>query len=458
MKEYDVIVIGSGAGLDILETAAEHGLKTALIDRGPAGGTCLNVGCIPSKMLIFPADRIMEIREAEKLGVKAEVIDIDFQAIMQRMHDEVDTDSENIRKSLKNSNDIDYYEDTGEFIDSYTLKVGDQTLRAKQIYIAAGTRPFIPPIKGLDSVEHLNNETLLQLEKAPRSLIIVGGSYIGVEFAHFFEAMGTRVTVLEMENRLLSGEEPEISSVVEKALKNRMTVMTGVEAQEVKTASDGGIVVVCSDRSTGEKREITAEKLLLATGRRSNADLLKVEKTGINTDARGFIEVDEYLETNIKGIFAVGDINGRELFTHTAHAEAAVAGSNGIHGQRNKMDYKAAPHAVFTHPQIASVGLSEADAAKSFNIKVGKANYSDTALGIAMVDREGFAKIILEQETDRILGAHIVGPWASVLIQEIINAMTDGSGFDAIAKGLHIHPALSELVQRALFNAEKNDG
>ena len=453
MKEYDIIVIGSGAGLDILDTAVEHGRKVALIDRGPIGGTCLNVGCIPSKMLIFPADRVMEIREAARLGVEANITDIDFGAIMRRMHDVVNTDSNSIKRYLKESKELDYYDGLGEFIDEYTLKVGDQTLRANQIFIAAGTRPVVPPIKGLDSVEYLNNETLLQFEKTPKSMIIVGGSYIGVEFAHFFEAMGTEVTVLEMAPRLLPREEVEISEVVEKSLKRRMKVLTSVEAEAVVSSSDGGVMLSYRHRGSGEMQQIHAEKLLLATGRRSNSDLLKVEKSGIAVDEQGFVKVDEYLETNVKGIYAVGDINGRELFTHTAHAEAAVAAANGIHGQRQKMDYRASPHAVFTHPQVASVGLSEAEAAKHHIIMVGRADYRDTALGTAMMDEEGFAKIILEQNTGRILGAHIVGPWASVLIQEVVNAMASDGGLNQITAGIHIHPALSELVIKAFSKA-----
>ncbi|MDV2989931.1 MAG: dihydrolipoyl dehydrogenase [Dehalogenimonas sp.] len=453
MKKYDVIVIGSGAGLDILDMAVEHGMKTALIDRGPTGGTCLNAGCIPSKMLIFPADRVMEIREASRLGISAEVSSIDFGAIMRRMHQVVNDDRAGIRRYLENSSELEFYDGTGEFIAPYTLQVGDQKLKAEKIFIAAGTRPLLPPIKGLDTVEYLNNESLLNLTHAPESLIIIGGGYVGVEFAHFFEAMGTEVTVLEMQSTILPGEEPEISEVVTRALGARMTLLTSAEVTATGQAADGRIEVSYRQSGASDVKTISAEKLLVAAGRQSNADLLKVDKGGIKQDPNGFINVDEYLETNLKGIYAVGDINGRELFTHTGHAEAAVAAANGLHGQREKMDYKASPHAVFTHPQVASVGLSQSAAAKEYKIMIGRADYKDTALGTAMMNEDGFFKVILQRETGRILGAHVVGPWASVLIQEVINAMAVDGGLNHIASGIHIHPALSEVVLKALSNA-----
>lgn len=453
MKKYDVIVIGSGAGLDILDTAVGLGMKAALIDRGPTGGTCLNVGCIPSKMLIFPADRVMEIREASRLGIKAEISGIDFGLIMRRMHHVVNDDSAGIRRYLESSPDLDFYDGRGEFVAPYILQVGKQKLTAEKIFIAAGTRPMLPPINGLETVEHLNNESLLNLAKAPESLVIIGGGYVGVEFAHFFEAMGTEVTVLEMQAAILPGEEPEISEVVEKALAARMTIMTGTEVSEVGLAPNGRINVYYRRNHKGDVKFIAAEKLLIATGRRSNTDLLKTENADLKLDGNGFIAVDEYLETNQKGIYAVGDINGKELFTHTAHAEAAVAVANGLHGHRIKMNYRASPHAVFTHPQVASVGLSQSSAYEEYKILVGRADYKDTALGTAMGDEDGFFKVILEQETERILGAHVVGPWASVLIQEVINAMAVEGGLNHIAAGIHIHPALSEVVLKALSNA-----
>ncbi|XUW99436.1 MAG: dihydrolipoyl dehydrogenase [Dehalogenimonas sp.] len=457
VKEYDIVIVGSGTGLDILDMAVEHGHTVALIDRGPIGGTCLNVGCIPSKMLIFPADRIMEIRESAKLGIDAEIKGVNFRAIMDRMRQSVNGDRVKIEKYLKESKALDFYHDETEFIGEFTLSVGGERIKGKQIYLVSGSRPLIPPIPGLDSVEYLTNETLLDLVEAPKSLAVLGGGSTGVEYAHFFEAMGTDVTVIEMEPRLLPNEEPEISAFLQMALARRMIVQTECTADSVEKASGGGVIIQTNHSRTGLKAEIRAEKLLVATGRRSNADLLKVNRSGIATAKDGYIKVNSRMETSVKGIYAFGDAIGREMFTHTSHAEAEIAGANGIHGQHLRMDFSAAPHAIFTHPQIASVGLTEEDAAKKYKIKVGKADYHDIALGSAMLQAEGFAKIILEAESGRILGGHIIGPWASVLIQEVINAMARKGTLDDIAAGIHIHPALSELIIRALFNAKEAD-
>jgi dihydrolipoamide dehydrogenase len=456
MKEYDVIIVGSGAGLDILDVAVQHGLKTALAEHGPAGGTCLNVGCIPSKMLIFPADRVMEIQEALSVGVKARVESIDFDFIMQRMRRVVDPDREGIKRHLEKSKDFEYYAARAEFVAPYQLKVGAETITAKKIFLASGTRPLIPDLAGLDSVPYLTSETLLNLEKLPASLVIIGGGYIGVEYAHFFQAMGTTVTILEMGPNLVPGEDPEISALLQVSLARRMKVLTGARAVLV-TPGEPGVFIQIVHAATGQRETISAEKLLVAAGRRSNADILKAELGGIALDEKGFFKVDSHLETNIKGIYGIGDANGREMFTHTAHAEAAVAAANGIHSRSETMDYRAAPHAIFTHPQVASVGLTEAAAGLKHNIRVGRAGYADIALGSAMGQREGFAKIILDRQTDKLLGCHIIGPWASVVIQEAINAMARGGGADDIARGIHIHPALSELVIKALNNAYETE-
>ena len=457
VREYDIVIVGSGAGLDILNMAVEHEHTTALIDRGPVGGTCLNLGCIPSKMLIFPADRIMEIRESAKLGISAEIKNVDFKAIMERMRKLVNGDQAKIQKYLKESKAFDFYQGEAEFIGDFTLSFRGQRIKGKQIYLVSGSRPLIPPIPGFETVEYLTNETLLDLTDVPKSLIVLGGGYVGVEYAHFFETVGSEVSIIEMGPRLLPNEEPEVSAFLQMALSRRMTVQTECTAESVEKAPGGGVIVHTSHTRTGLKGEITAETLLVAAGRRSNADLLKVHTSGIAVDKNGYIKVNSRMETNVKGIYAFGDAIGREMFTHTSHAEAEVAGSNGIHGQRSRMDFTAAPHAVFTHPQIASVGLTEEEARRKHKIKIGHAEYHETALGAAMGQDEGFAKIILEEGSGKILGCHIIGPWASALIQEVINAMARKGTIKDIVVGIHIHPALPELITRALANTAEAD-
>jgi len=454
MKKYDVIVIGSGCGMNIVDEALAHGLSVALVDKGPLGGTCANLGCIPSKMLIFAADRIAEAQEARKLGIEAEIRNIDFGFIMERMRTSVRENHKHMKQGIADTKNLGYYEGEGHFVDDCTIEVNGEKVKGDKIFIASGSRPLIPPIKGLESLGYLTNETVLQLKERPDNLIIIGGGYIAVEYGHFFAAMGTTVTILEMADRLVLAEEPEISEVLKKELNRRMDAYTNVRAEEVKE-NGRGITVIATDAKSGVKKEFTAKIILVAVGRRSNADLLRVENTGAEVDKRGFVKVNEYLETTKKNIFAVGDANGQQMFTHVANVEASLAADNAIHGSKIKMDYSAAPHAVYSHPQIASVGLTEEAARKAHKVLVGKAKYSDVAQGEAMMEENGFAKAVVEADAGRILGFHIIGPYAPILIQEVINAMASGGGIGQIQTGMHIHPAITELIP-ALLSSLKN--
>jgi dihydrolipoamide dehydrogenase len=453
MRQYDVIVIGSGAGAMIVDEAVAKGLKVALVDKGPIGGTCLNLGCVPSKVLIYAADRIVEIQEAKKLGVVAEIKGIDFGSIMERMRKSRLESQTYIRKGMGESEKLDFYEREGHFVEDYSMDVDGEKIRGKKIFIASGSRPVIPPIKGLESIDYLTNENALELTQRPDSLVIIGGGYVAVEYAHFFAAVGTRVTILEMLSRIAQSEEPEISELLEKEMKKRMDIYTNTQVEEIK--KDGkGIIAVARDKATAKQMEFPAQRIMVAVGRRSNADLLKVESTGVELDKRGFIKVDEYLESTKKNIFAVGDADGQQMFTHVANREATVAWHNSTRKTKIKMDYTAAPHAVYSHPQIASVGLTEENAKKDYHILVGRAKYSDTAKGEAMMEEEGFAKAIVDGHSGRILGFHIIGPYAPELIQEVVNAMATGGGVHNINDGMHIHPAMSELILRTFENLE----
>lgn len=451
MKKYDVIVIGSGCGMNIVDEALATGLSVALVDKGPLGGTCANTGCIPSKMLIFAADRIAEIQEARELGVVAEIANIDFSFIMERMRKSVDKVQQHMKRGIAGTKNLDFYEGMGHFTGDYTIEVNGTTIRGEKVFIAAGSRPLVPPIEGLEGVDYLTNESVLQLRERPKSIVIIGGGYIAVEYGHFFAAVGTRVTMLEMADRLILSEEPEIAELLKKQLSRRIQVHTGVQAQEFKQSATG-VTVTVNDVKTGRKRDFSAQRVMVAVGRRSNADLLALDNTGVEVDRRGFIKVDEYLETTKKNIFAVGDINGQQMFTHVANAEASLAAHNGIHGSRVKMDYSAAPHAVYSRPQIASVGLTEEAARRTYKIMVGKAQYSDVAQGEAMMEKRGFAKAIVEASSRKILGFHIIGPYAPVLIQEAIDAMASGGGIDQIQSSMQIHPAITELIPVAFSN------
>ena len=451
MKKYDVIVIGSGCGMNIVEEALASGLSVALVDKGPLGGTCANTGCIPSKMLIFAADRIVEMQEAKELGIEAEIRNIDFGFIMERMRKSVRGTQEHMKRGIAETRNLDFYEGVGHFTGDYTIEANGAVIKGDMVFIAAGSRPFIPPIKGLEGVDYLTNETVLQLKERLDSVIIIGGGYIAVEYGHFFAAMGTKVTILEMADRLILAEELEIAELLEKQLSRRMEVHTGVQAEEIKKNA-GGVTVAAKEVQAGRKRELSAQRIMIAVGRRSNADLLALDNTAVEVDQKGFIKVNEYLETAQKNIFAVGDINGQQMFTHVANVEASLAAYNAIRGDKIEMDYSAAPHAVYSHPQIASVGLTEEAAKKTYRVMVGRAQYSDVAQGEAMLEKSGFAKAVVEANNGRILGFHIIGPYAPILIQEVIDAMASGGGVDQIQRSMQIHPAITELIPAVLSN------
>jgi mycothione reductase len=405
-------------------------------------------------MLIYPADRVVEIQEARRLGIEADIREIDFNSIMDRMRRSTGGDRARLRQNAVESTDMDFYEGGGHFTGDYAIEVNGESIEGKKIVIASGSRPFVPPIRGLDGIGYLTNETALQLRERPDSMIIIGGGYIAVEFGHFFAAMGTRVTILEMADRLVLSEEAEFSDLLRRELSKRMEIHTGAQAQEVKE-SDGGVTVLVKDRNTSAEREFIADKVMVAVGRISNADVLKVENTGVVTNERGFIKTNEYLETSKNRIWAIGDANGRQMFRHVANREAELVAENMLRGAKEKMDYNAIPHAVYSYPQIASVGMTEENALKLGEMLVGRARYSEVAKGEAMMEENGFAKAIVEKTSGRILGFHIIGPYAPILIQEVINAISSGGNVDELAKGIHIHPALPELVLATLGNLQE---
>jgi dihydrolipoamide dehydrogenase len=453
MEKFDVLVVGSGSGMIVAANAVNNGMKTALVEFGPLGGTCLNRGCVPSKMLIYPADVVTMIKEAGAVGVKATVDSIDFKNIMNRMHELVKEDVERQERAMKVDSRIRWFRGKGEFVSDYTLKIGEDEIKAEKIFIVSGARPDIPSIKGVEKTRYLTSDSLLQLEALPSSMIIIGGGYIAAEYGHFFASMGTKVTIIQRGLGLLPDEEPEISELLTNEMKKWMQIFTNYEAVEVKENGDTK-TVIARNRGDSSLKEFSAETLLIAAGRTPNSDILKPEKTGVKLDKRGYIEVNEHLETRKKNIWAFGDAIGKQMFKHVANYEAQVVWHNSTHEHKIAMDYSAAPHAVFTHPQIAAVGLKEAEAKqKGYKILVGTAEYKDTAFGAAMGKPEGFVKVILDRKTGKLLGGHIIGPYASTLIQEIVNAMAVGDKtFVPIMRSMHIHPAMPEVVQNAFAN------
>lgn len=455
MKEYDLISIGTGSAIGIVEAMINGNpkIRAAVIDKDEPGGICLTRGCIPSKILLYPAELVRTIEKAGMFGIDSEIKKVDFKKVMERMRHIINGDINSIHEGLSKSKHVDYYPEAAEFVAPYTLKVGKETITAKMIILGTGSKPAVPPIKGLEKTGYLTSDTILGINELPKSIVIVGGGYIAAEYSHFLSSMGAQVTVIGRNPQFIPDEEPEVSTLAKRELAKYVTIYTNHEVQEAKMTRKGKKTLVAVNRETKEKLEVTADELLIATGRSSLSDVLHPEKAGIKTDSHGWIVVNEYLETSQPNVWVLGDANGKYPFKHVANHEASVVYHNAVLKQKMKADYHAVPHAVFTYPEIASVGLGEREAIAKFGegkVLIGFYRYEDTAKGEAMDAHDYFVKVIVEPGTMKILGAHIIGPYASVLIHEIIPLMyTKEQSAKPITSSMHIHPALSEVVDRA---------
>lgn len=453
MDSFDVIVIGSGAGMNVVTVALGAGLRVALVDKGPLGGTCLNNGCIPSKILITPADVIRTLQDARAIGVEGRITRVDFNLMLDRFRSLRSAEQTGMLGEIEAAKGLSYFPGVGEFTGDYALKVGDRSLTAPKIAIASGSRPLAPPIPGLKEAGFLDNVSLLELKALPASLIVLGAGYIGCEYGHFFSALGTDVTLIGRPPVVLNNEDPEVSAIATKALSRSLRLMVGHEVVRVGT-SGAMKVAYAKNLKDGKEYRVEAEEILVASGRRSNSDLLKPEKTGVETDERGWIKVDRYLETTKPGIFAFGDAIGKHMFRHTANYEAEVVSANLLKGAKWEADFHAVPHAVFTHPQVAHVGMTEAEALEAGrDILVGRAKYIDTAKGYALAEEDGFVKVVTAEGTGKILGCSAVGPFAPEIVQQVVYLMNAGDqDYSPMVRAQIIHPAISEVLGRAFAN------
>jgi dihydrolipoamide dehydrogenase len=452
MQEFDLIVVGSGAGLDVANGLAEQGLRVAIVEKGPLGGTCLNRGCIPSKLLIHSADVAETIKRAHLFGIKVNGFSVNFPAIIDRVTEYVDNDARAIEESFATIDNPKLFKEDCRFTGHKTLQVGKETLKAEKILIAPGGRPSIPKIDGLKESGFITSDEALRLKTQPKELTILGGGYIAAELAHFYGSLGTQINIVERNDVLLHNEDEDIAKAFTSVFKSKHNVLTGFEPIKVSRSGGEFYVTIKSTRDR-ETQVLRSDQLLVTSGRIPNSDKLALEKTGVRIDSKGFVITDQYLETNVEGIFALGDAVGHYLFRHSANLEAQYDFNNLLSEEKIPVDYTAMPHAVFSSPQVAGVGKTEQRLrAEKADYIVGKYNYIDTAMGKALEDNTGFVKFLFDKKTRRILGCHIMGSDASTLIHEVVVAMRAGGGAPNITKAVHVHPALSEVVQRAAAN------
>jgi len=449
MKKFDVLVVGSGAGLEVASYAAQNGMSVALVEEGSLGGTCLNRGCIPSKMLIHSADVAETIKNSEKFGIKSNIENIDFASIIKRVSEVVDTDSSGIEQAVRKSGNPVLYKVRGKFIAPKRMQVGKEQIEAEKVFIVGGTRPTIPPILGLETTPYLDSTKALGLEKQPEHLIVIGGGYIAAELAHFYGALGTRVTILVRGNLMLSNEDEEIAEWFTKEFSKKYELLFNTQAESV-SYQNNKFTITLKD----SEKKLESDQLLVVTGRVPNTDILDVKTTGVEVDDKGYIKVNKYLETNVKSIWAFGDILGILPFRHTANDQVGFSLRNAFTDKKVPFDPFAIGHAVFSSPQVAGVGKTEQQLKKEgIPYKIGRAELKDTGMGGALQEN-GLVKVLADDTGQKILGVHIIGHQASILIHEAIVAMKATGNVSAITNAVYIHPALPEWLQRAFFAIE----
>ncbi|NHD17219.1 MULTISPECIES: mycothione reductase [unclassified Actinopolyspora] len=463
MRHFDLIIIGSGSGNAILDERFSD-WDVAIVEKGVGstsayGGTCLNVGCIPTKMFVHTADVARSPNEGDALGVDLHRTGVRWPEIRDRIFGRIDTISEGGRRFRAEENaNVTLYEGIGRFTGVRQLAVetsaGSETISADRIVLAAGGRPVIPEIPGIEDVTYHTSDSVMRLEELPESMIILGTGFIGAEFAHIFSSLGVEVTMVGRSGRALRAEDVDVSARFTEIAARDWDLR--LNRTEKSVTGDDEKVELHLDGPDGPET-VSARTLLVATGRRPNSDLLDAAAGGITASDDGKVKVDATQRTSAEGVWALGDISSEHELKHVANHEERVVQHNLLHPEEPvKSDHRFVPHAVFTAPQIASVGLTEQQAREhAINYTSSTQDYGGIAYGWAMEEQDGFAKLLADPSTGELLGAHIIGPQAPTLIQPLIQAMSFGIDARSMARGQYwIHPAMPELVENALLGLE----
>jgi dihydrolipoamide dehydrogenase len=453
----NLIIIGGGpAGYVGAIRAAQLGAKVTLVEKEEVGGTCLNVGCIPTKVLTSTAHTFSTLKNAERWGLKVHGMELDFSQLMKRKQMVVNRLVTGV-KSLLKTHGVNLVKGKATFVDEKKIEVrlgngAIENLEADKLLIATGSVPIQLPIPGIESEGVIDSTGVLSITSVPKSMLIVGGGAIGCEFAYIYHTFGTQIIIVELLSQILPGEDEEISAGLRASLeRSGIKIYTSSKVSQIATAREGRNIVAISTPDGDANVEV--EKVLLSVGRRANTKDMGLEKLGIKMD-RGTILVDDHLRTNLPHIFAAGDCIGNWLLAHVASMEAEIAVENAL-GEDKKMDYTAVPSCIFTHPEIGSVGLNEKQAKeKGFEVKTGK--FPMVACGRAQAENEtdGFVKVVVEKNSGKILGAQILGHRATDLIAELTLAIKMGAKTQDVIDTIHAHPTLSEPTREAVLKAE----
>lgn len=452
-EHYDAIVIGAGqAGPPLAERLGKKGLKTAIVERHLMGGTCVNTGCTPTKTLVASARVAHLARRATDYGVTIDApVNVDMARVKARKDEIVAASNQGVTRWVEGMENVTLIRGHARFEDAHSLSVDGRTLTAERIFINVGARARVPDLPGLDAVDYLTSSSIMDLDFIPEHLIIVGGSYIGLEFAQMYRRFGARVTVVEMNDRLIGREDPEVSATVREMLQDEgVSVRLGAECLSVDRGPEGVRAnIECAQDAT----PIEGSHLLLAVGRTPNTDDLGLENAGIETDERGHIRVDDTLRTNVEGVWALGEVNGRGAFTHTSYNDYEIVAANLFDDDPRRVSERIPCYALYTDPPLGRAGMTEREARDSGrNVLIGRMEMSGVARAREMGETRGFMKVLVDADSKQILGATLLGLHGDEVVHVLLDMMYAERPYTVISRAVHIHPTVSELLPTMLLS------
>lgn len=445
-RHFNAIIIGAGqAGPSLAGRLTEAGKSVAVVERKFFGGTCVNTGCMPTKAMVASAYAIHTARRGAEYGMTTGPVSVDFARVMARK-EKVTLDSRTgVESWLKGMKNCTVLEGHARFDSQTEISVGDERISGEQIFLNVGGRAAIPDFPGIDEVSYLTNGSIMELDHLPRHLVIAGGSYIGLEFAQVFRRFGSEVTVIEKGPRLIAREDPDVSDAVRTILENE-GIHIRLNAECIRFAGHADGIAAGVDCTSGAP-EIVGSDVLLATGRRPNTDDLGLDKAGVKTDARGYIEVDDMLRTNVPHIFAMGDCNGRGAFTHTSYNDFEIVAANLLDNDPRRVSDRIQTYALYVDPPLGRAGMTETEARQSGRkLMIGSRPMTRVGRAVEKGETQGFMKVIVDADTKEILGASILGTGGDEAIQSILDVMYAKRPYTTISRAMHIHPTVSELI------------
>lgn len=455
MKTYDAIIVGSGqGGVPLATNLAELGWRVALIEKGQLGGSCINYGCTPTKTMISSARIAHAAKRGPEFGIHPGKVQVNMAEVVARKNEIVDSFRSGIEDQVENSPNLTLYRGHGRFTASHEIEVNVEKLTSDKIFINTGTRPRILPIPGLDQVEVLTNRNIMDLKEVPAHLIALGGNYLGLEFGQMFRRLGSEVTVVELGDQIIPREDPEVSESLKEALEEEgMSFRLGARTTKITKTPDG--LEIAIEKKDGTAETLKGSHLLVSIGQLPNSDDLGLDKAGIETDQAGFIRHNGKLETNVPGVWVLGDVKGGAAFTHVSYDDYLVIYDNLVNGKSRTIDNRMVPYALYTDPELGRVGLSEREARKAgYKLKIGSVAMASVARAIERSETNGLMKIVINADNDRILGATILGPDGGELVQILMALMMADAPWTLFENAMFIHPTLAEGFFSLMANVE----